>query len=163
LGRIGGFFSRRLSKRPSAKVASSFEQACTVQDQSKVWVVFDTGSTNIWIASDLCKSGACQLPGRHRFNHSASATFKYPESLLQLSVQFGTGKITGPQAVDDFKIGPFTVYNQTFAMIETESDSHVFRDVPFEGIVGMAFDKMSANHVQPFFSSMIQQKALQKK
>jgi len=162
LERIGGFFSRHYSKLPNAKVASSFEQACTVQDQSKVWVVFDTGSTNIWIASDLCASGPCQLAGRHRFNHSASATFKYPESLLQLSVQFGTGKITGPQAVDDFKIGPFTVYNQTFAMIETESDSSVFRDVPFEGIVGMAFDKMSANHVQPFFSSMIQQKALQK-
>jgi hypothetical protein len=93
------------------------------------------------------------------FNHSASATFKYPESLLQLSVQFGTGKITGPQAVDDFHIGPFTVYNQTFAMIETESGS-VFHDVPFEGIVGMAFDKMSANHVRPFFSSIIEQKAL---
>jgi len=143
-----------------SKLKSSLEQACTVEDQSKVWVVFDTGSTNIWIASDLCRSGACRLPGRHMFNHTASATFKYPKSVLQLTVQFGTGKITGPQAIDDFKIGPFTVKDQTFAMIEKEEGS-VFHDVPFEGIVGMAFDKMSANHVQPFFSSIIQQKVLQ--
>jgi len=140
----------------SAKPASSLGQACTIQDQSKIWVVFDTGSTNIWVSSDLCKSGACQLPGRHTYNHTASATFKYPSSMLQLSVQFGTGKLTGPQAVDDFHIGPFTVYNQTFAMIETEEGV----PVPFEGIVGMAFDKMSANNVQPFFSSIIQQEAL---
>lgn len=143
-----------------SKLKSSLEQACTVEDQSKVWVVFDTGSTNIWIASDLCKSGACRLPGRHMFNHTASATFKYPESVLQLTVQFGTGRIAGPQAIDDFKIGPFTVKDQTFGMIEKEEGS-VFHDVPFEGIVGMAFDKMSANHVQPFFSSIIQQKVLQ--
>jgi pepsin A len=79
--------------------------------------------------------------------------------MLQLSVQFGTGTITGPQAVDTFHIGPFSVYNQTFAMIEKE-DGNVWYDVPFEGIVGMAMDAMSANHVKPFFSSMIEQKAL---
>jgi len=158
---VGSFVSSIPKKfaNISSKVASAFEQSCTMSDQSKVWVVFDTGSTNIWIASDLCKDGPCRLPGRHMFNHEASATFKYPQSMLQLTVQFGTGKITGPQAVDDFHIGPFTVYNQTFAMIETETGS-VFRDVPFEGIVGMAFDKMSANKATPFFSSMIQQKAL---
>jgi hypothetical protein len=93
------------------------------------------------------------------FNQTASATFKYPQSMLQLTVQFGTGKLTGPQAIDDFHIGPFTVYNQTFAMIETETGS-VFEHEPFDGIVGLAFDKMSANHVQPFFSSIIQQKAM---
>jgi len=134
-------------------------QACTLEDQSKIWVVFDTGSTNIWISSDLCSTGACKLPGRHKFNHTASATFNYPSSMLNLTVQFGTGKITGPQAVDDFHIGPFTVASQTFAMIQTEAGS-VFHDVPFEGIVGMAFDKMSANGVQPFFDSVIKQKAL---
>jgi len=158
---IGSFISAAQTTiaNVSAKVASSFQQSCSIRDQSKVWVVFDTGSTNIWIASDLCNKEPCTLPGRHRFDHLASATFKYPESMLQLTVQFGTGRIKGPQAVDDFHIGPFTVYNQTFAMIEDEK-GQVFHDLPFEGIVGMGFDKMSANHVRPFFSSIIQQKAL---
>jgi len=161
INQIGGFFSDIQSKFTSAASSGgqSFQQTCTIEDQAQVWVVFDTGSTNIWISSDLCKSGPCTLPGRHSFNHKASGTYKKPESLLQLTVQFGTGRITGPQAVDDFHIGPFTVYNQTFAMIESEQ-GNVFREVPFEGIVGLAFDKMSANHVQPFFSSLIQQKAM---
>lgn len=139
--------------------ANHSSMQCQIMDQSKVWVVFDTGSTNIWISSDLCKEGPCRLPGRHIFNHSASATFMYPGSMLQLTVQFGTGQIKGPQARDDFHIGPFSVYNQTFAMIETESGS-VFRDVAFEGIVGLAYPKMSANGATPFFDSIINQKAL---
>lgn len=135
------------------------EHSCKAVDQAKVWVVFDTGSTNIWISSDLCKSGPCRLPGRHMFDHTASKTFKFPSEENELSVRFGTGKITGPQAVDDFHIGPFTVHDQTFAMIETETGS-VFNDVPFEGIVGMAFKHMSANGVRPFFDSIIEQRAL---
>jgi len=132
---------------------------CHIEDQSQVWVVYDTGSTNIWISSDLCKAGPCTRAGRHRYNHSVSTTFASPESLVQLNVKFGTGKITGPQAVDDFHIGPFTVHNQTFAMIETAEGS-VFEEVPFEGIVGLAYPAMSANGAKPFFDTIVEQKAL---
>jgi len=33
---------------------------CTVSDQSQVWVVLDTGSTNIWISSDLSVRTMCK-------------------------------------------------------------------------------------------------------
>jgi pepsin A len=78
-----------------------------------------------------------------------------------LSVQFGTGQLNGPMGMDDFHIGPFPVFNQTFGMIQTQRGS-VFADVPFEGIVGLAFPAMSANKVTPFFDNVIQQKALEK-
>jgi len=42
-----------------------------------------------------------------------------------------------------------------------EQQGQVFRDVPFEGILGLAFPKMSANHVKPFFDTVIDTKALQ--
>jgi len=132
---------------------------CHLEDESQVWVVFDTGSTNIWVSSDLCKDGSCVQPGRHRYNHSRSTTYDWPVAGLELTVQFGTGCIKGPQAVDDFHIGPFTVFNQTFGMIETQNGT-VFNEVPFEGILGLAFSSMSANGVQPFFDTIIQQKAL---
>lgn len=138
-----------LEKRPT----------CHITDQSQVWVVYDTGSTNIWISSDLCKDGPCTRAGRHRYNHTVSSTFDSPQSLVQLTVQFGTGTIKGPQAIDDFHIGPFTVHDQTFAMIETEQGS-VFEDVPFEGIVGLAYPAMSANGAKPFFDSVVEQGAL---
>jgi len=137
------------------------EVGCHLQDESQVWVVFDTGSTNIWVASDLCRHGACVKKGRHRYDHTRSATYESPSSALELTVQFGTGCIKGPQAQDDFHIGPFTVFNQTFGMIETQSGK-VFSEVPFEGILGLAFASMSANGVRPFFDSIIKQKALVK-
>jgi len=81
-------------------------------------------------------------------------TFSRPSKASTLTVQFGTGKLVGPQAVDDLHIGPFTVFNQTFAMIEDE-EGKVFQDVPFEGILGLAFPAMSANHVKPFFDTVM--------
>merc|ERR1740117_548593 len=63
------------------------KSGCMAHQQTGLNVVFDTGSTNIWIASDLCKSGGCTLPGRARFNHSTSATF-VPTEDRYLNVQF---------------------------------------------------------------------------
>jgi len=132
---------------------------CQVTEQSQVMVVFDTGSTNIWIDSDLCTDGPCARPDRHRYNHKQSMTYKVPEHGLDLHIQFGTGEVTGPQAIDDFHVGPLTVKQQTFGMIQTETGS-VFEDVPLEGILGLAFKKMSANGVMPFFDNIINQKVL---
>jgi len=132
---------------------------CQVTEQSQVMVVFDTGSTNIWIDSDLCTEGPCAKPDRHRYNHKKSLTYKVPVHGLDLHIQFGTGEVTGPQAIDDFHVGPLTVKQQTFGMIQTEQGS-VFEDIPLEGILGLAFKKMSANGVMPFFDNIIKQRVL---
>lgn len=137
------------------------DTTCHVVDQSIVWVVFDTGSTNMWVSSDLCKNGPCTRRGRNRYDHTLSTTYADPEHGVFLNIEFGTGRISGPQAVDDFHVGPFTVYSQTFGMIQKQ-EGKVFEEVPFEGILGLAFPQMSANGVTPFFDNIIDQKALQK-
>jgi len=142
-------------------VTEAGEKICQASDQSKIWVVFDTGSTNIWVSSDLCERGPCAKEGRMRYNHTRSLTFAYPKNPAQLTVEFGTGKLVGPTGVDDFHIGPFSVFQQTFGMIQNQNGS-VFEDVPFEGILGLAFPAMSANRAKPFFDTVIDQRALQK-
>jgi len=134
---------------------------CSVADQSQVWVVLDTGSTNIWIASDLCQQGPCAHADRTRYNHSVSATYRTPDPGVDLSVQFGTGRLEGPQGIDDFHIGPFTVKGQVFGMMR-EQIGRVFEDVPFEGILGLAWPSMSANQVRPFFDTIIEEKVLER-
>eukprot|EP00405_Crypthecodinium_cohnii_P017967 CAMPEP_0206444612 /NCGR_PEP_ID=MMETSP0324_2-20121206/15012_1 /ASSEMBLY_ACC=CAM_ASM_000836 /TAXON_ID=2866 /ORGANISM="Crypthecodinium cohnii, Strain Seligo" /LENGTH=718 /DNA_ID=CAMNT_0053912661 /DNA_START=135 /DNA_END=2291 /DNA_ORIENTATION=- len=143
-----------------ANKSSSNESTCHIVNQAKIWVVFDTGSTNLWVSSDLCQSGPCSRLGRARYDHLQSSTFADPAHGVYLNIEFGTGKISGPQGVDDFHVGPFTVYKQTFGMIEVQ-EGKVFDEVPFEGILGLAFPKMSANGARALFDNIIEQKALE--
>lgn len=130
--------------------------------QAEVRVVFDTGSTNLWAASTLCDTSPCTDKGRNRFNSDESQTFqKPPHGGIPLDIKFGTGELRGPLGMDTFRFGPFKVENQTFAMIQRERGA-VFAEIPFEGILGLAFPSMSAHHVTPFFDSVIQQGVLKK-
>ena len=83
-------------------------------------VVFDTGSTNLWISSDLCKTEPCISKDRHRYSHLLSETFREPQDGQDLDIEFGTGELKGSQGVDDFHVGPFTVKDQTFGLIAEE-------------------------------------------
>jgi hypothetical protein len=138
---------------------SESNMKCHLEHESQIWVVMDTGSTNIWVTSDLCRSGACVKEGRHRYNHSRSATSAWPQNGVDVAVQFGTGSIKGPQINDDFHIGPFTVFNQTFGMIEHQ-DGNIWNQVLLEGVLGLSFPAMAANGVKPFFDSIIEQNVL---
>eukprot|EP00927_Polykrikos_kofoidii_P023790 TRINITY_DN21790_c0_g1_i3.p1 TRINITY_DN21790_c0_g1~~TRINITY_DN21790_c0_g1_i3.p1 ORF type:complete len:711 (+),score=98.12 TRINITY_DN21790_c0_g1_i3:310-2442(+) len=140
---------------------SASSSTCTVQEESQIWVVFDTGSTNIWIASDLCDNGPCVQKGRRRFDHGKSVTFRFPPDQVGLTVEFGTGTLEGPLGTDNLHIGPFTVYNQSFALMERQIGD-VFTSVPLEGILGLAFPSMAFHGKQPFFDNVIQQRSLER-
>jgi len=125
--------------------------------ESVINVVFDTGSTNLWIASTLCQHGDCTT--RARYDPTASSTYTTPAEPVQLDITFGTGELKGPQGVDYFRVGPYVVKDQTFGMIESEVGS-VFHEIAFEGILGLAFPSMSARGVEPFFDNVMEQNVL---
>ncbi|KAI7797825.1 putative pepsin A-like [Triplophysa rosa] len=54
-------------------------------------VIFDTGSSNLWVPSVYCSSQACY--NHHTFNPSKSSTFQWGQG--NLSIQYGTGSMTG--------------------------------------------------------------------
>lgn len=133
---------------------------CTPQVQTYLNVVYDTGSTNIWIASDLCTVGGCVKRDRRRFDHTKSSTFSFVGDQSELlSVKFGTGELKGPLGADKLHIGPMTV-RQAFAMMQRQ-DGWIWDEVPIEGIVGLGFPSLSNtdNH-PPFFDSVIKQRVL---
>lgn len=126
--------------------------------QSYINVVFDTGSTNLWVSSVLCKDYVCR--DRHKFDAKKSVTFTNPpDDSLPLDITFGTGELSGPQAVDSLSVGEYRVKNQTFAMIEHEIGS-IFSQIPFEGILGLAFPSMAADGHKPFFDNVMDQDVL---
>ena len=126
--------------------------------ESYINVVFDTGSTNLWVSSVLCNDYVCK--DRHKYDNRKSVTFsKPPPDTLPLDITFGTGELSGPQAVDYLSVGDYRVKNQTFAMIEHEIGS-IFSQIPFEGILGLAFPSMAADGHKPFFDNVMEQDVL---
>jgi len=128
-------------------------------------VVFDTGSTNLWVASVLCTSYPCSERNSNRYYNpeqsKTSEEYKFPngEEPKDIDITFGTGELRGPLHVDTYRVGPLTVKQQPFAMIR-EMHGQVFRSFPFEGILGLGFRSLSFGGVKPFFERVIDQKLL---
>jgi hypothetical protein len=126
-------------------------------------VVFDTGSTNLWVQSVLCDSGAC-VDGRTQKGEFYDPTKSKTEQAYEgrkgdIDIMFGTGELKGPLHVDTYRVGPMVVHGQPFAMIR-EMTGEVFASFPFEGILGLAFKSLSFGGITPFFERVIDQKAL---
>jgi cathepsin D len=119
-------------------------------------VIFDTGSSNLWINSDKCQSPACLL--HHRFNTGQSSTYK--ALAMDMDVQFGTGHISGFLAQDKFGLGPVEVKDQTFGQI-CEEDGEVFLLGKFDGILGLSFPQLSVAGYTPVFDNIMKQQLLE--
>ncbi|XP_034392900.1 pepsin A-like [Cyclopterus lumpus] len=112
-------------------------------------VVFDTGSSNLWVPSIYCSSPACN--NHRKFNPSQSSTFKWGSETL--SIQYGTGSMTGRLAIDNVEVGGITVSNQVFGISRTEAPfmTHMISD----GILGLAFQSIASDQVVPVFDNMV--------
>ena len=124
--------------------------------QAEVNVVFDTGSTNLWISSALCDMDVCK--NRNKFDPDQSSSF-VTKVTPKLDITFGTGELRGPEGVDTFSVGPYKVLNQTFALIEEEIGS-IFHQLEFEGILGLGFPSLAAEGHLPFFDNVMTQDVL---
>ncbi|XP_068450201.1 pepsin A-like [Clinocottus analis] len=111
-------------------------------------VLFDTGSSDLWVPSVSCTSSACVK--HSKFNSSASSTFQAGTRTFRISYYSGyTSGITG---YDLIKIGNLFVDHQIFGITETES---AFLDfVPWDGIVGLAFPGLSDQGGTPLFNNL---------
>eukprot|EP00933_Yihiella_yeosuensis_P015919 TRINITY_DN13741_c0_g1_i1.p2 TRINITY_DN13741_c0_g1~~TRINITY_DN13741_c0_g1_i1.p2 ORF type:complete len:383 (-),score=37.73 TRINITY_DN13741_c0_g1_i1:21-1169(-) len=120
-------------------------------------VIFDTGSANLWIMGDACVSPACKI--HSNFKPRLSRSFK--RKAVEMTVQFGTGRIRGFLGSDNFHLGPVHVKKQTFGQI-TRAEGDVFMNIKFDGILGLAFPKLSAAGYLPVFDNIIDQHLLTK-
>ncbi|NWX93290.1 PEPA protein, partial [Nothoprocta ornata] len=115
-------------------------------------VLFDTGSSNLWVPSVYCSSEACT--NHDRFNPADSSTFESTSD--SVSIQYGTGSMTGFLGYDTVEVGSITVSNQIFGLSETEPGDF-FYYTPFDGILGLAFPSISSSGATPVFDNMMSQ------
>jgi len=115
-------------------------------------VVFDTGSSNLWVPGSSCTAPSCL--NHNRYNSKKSST--YVANGTTFAIEYGTGAVSGYISQDVVNIGGLVVQNQQFGEA-TKEPGITFLVAKFDGILGLAFDSISADHVTPLWYNIISQ------
>ncbi|KAF9932782.1 hypothetical protein FBU30_007289 [Linnemannia zychae] len=101
-------------------------------------VVFDTGSSDLWVPSISCTSSACTA--NRRFNPARSSTFQI--DYKRWSITYADSlQVQGVLGIDDITVAGIEVVNQTFGLASINTIG--FGSAPlsgYDGIMGLGFD-----------------------
>ncbi|CAE7576629.1 cardB [Symbiodinium natans] len=103
-------------------------------------LLFDTGSSFLWVPSSTCSSAACLLHKKYHRLQSDDA-----EVHEGVAVSFSTGELVGLPARDQFCLGGSHANTDNPSELCAELDLHAaeqesdfpFIDMPFDGILGL--------------------------
>ncbi|XP_036309230.1 pepsin B [Pipistrellus kuhlii] len=115
-------------------------------------VLFDTGSSNLWVPSTYCQSQACS--NHNRFNPSLSSTFRNNGQTYTLS--YGSGSLSVVLGYDTVTVQNIVVQNQEFGLSENEPNNPFYYS-DFDGILGMAYPNMAVGNAPTVMQGMLQQ------
>jgi len=115
-------------------------------------VILDTGSSNLWVPSSECSSIACYL--HNKYDHEASSTWKKNGSTFE--IRYGSGEVSGYVSKDTITIGDLVLKDQLFAEV-TNEPGLAFAFGRFDGILGLGYDTISVNKIEPPFFDMVRE------
>jgi len=120
-------------------------------------VIFDTGSSNVWVPGTACGFLTCW---RHpRYDESKSKTFE--KDGRPYNVQYGSGPVEGVFAKDTVTIGSIAVEGQLFAEVSKVSFGPLnlaFAAGKFDGLLGLGFKSISQYNIPTPFEAMVERK-----
>lgn len=119
----------------------------------KFTVIFDTGSSNLWVPSSKCYfSVACFFHAKYKSSHSST----YKKNGKSAAIQYGTGAISGFFSQDSVQLGSLIVKDQDF-IEATKEPGITFLAAKFDGILGLGFQEISVGNAVPVWYNMVNQ------
>ncbi|XP_062152239.1 aspartic proteinase A1-like [Alnus glutinosa] len=119
----------------------------------KFTVIFDTGSSNLWVPSSKCYfSVACFFHSKYKSSQSST----YQKNGKSAEIHYGTGAISGFFSQDHVTLGDLAVKNQDF-IEATREPSITFVAAKFDGLLGLGFQEISVGNAVPVWYNMVNQ------
>lgn len=116
-------------------------------------VVYDTGSSNLWLPAWNC-SVSCGL--KPRYEPTKSST--YQPNGQEFQIMYGSGPVNGFMSYDSVHVGSIEVKNEPFAQITNASGlGMAFIVAQWDGILGLAWPTIAVNNATPVFTNMFAQ------
>lgn len=122
-------------------------------------VLFDTGSSNLWVPSSQCPYWQISCDLHTKYYSANSRTYK--ANGTSFSIQYGSGAAVGFISNDQVGLAGVTVKKQDFAEI-TDEPGIAFIAAGFDGVLGLAFDSISVDHVTPVWYNLLSQNLVPK-
>lgn len=102
-------------------------------------VLLDTGSADLWVATDDCTSPECQ--GLAKYNKSSSTTLQ--QSTTPFKLGYLVGSVTGTLATETVTVGQYQIHDQVIALAN-HSDGLNLSSMAASGILGLSFGLASS-------------------
>jgi len=108
-----------------------------------IQVVYDTGSSNLWVPNKDC----CSFLTRHHMYHHDKSN-SYVANGTKFSIRYGSGPVSGFYSADSIDIGGVKAPDYTFAEVNDVSGLGLGYTLgKFDGICGMGWSSISVDGV----------------